>query len=270
MSEVITRFLNRPTLNQLNPAPLQKMVFLIDAAQATAAWRALTHARIACKYEQLWGRTPFQAHMLQGPTWFVIGPQGINQMADLCHQRPGGIALTCTEPKAALAHARALLSEGSRNIHDPAIWASMALESGRQQACLFGPWCEVFTPVPSADPTTRQWHAWKNDAPATAHCEYPLSLPDSLYSTYIDIRWLYWLRHNPQPFTQLSDTDLPRSVSNLNFLVKHGIGVDRHLLQLSALIIHGDLSQREDLMAILMSRELPHRRVEQLLQRIQP
>jgi hypothetical protein len=97
-----------------------------------------------------------------------------------------------------------------------------------------------------------------------------LSLPDSLYSTYIDIRWLYWLRHNPQPFTQLSDTDLPRSVSNLNFLVKHGIGVDRHLLQLSALIIHGDLSQREDLMAILMSRELPHRRVEQLLQRIQP
>ena len=144
------------------------------------------------------------------------------------------------------------------------------MESGQQQACLFGPWSEVFTPVPSADPNARKWHVWQNDTPATVPCEYPLSFPASLYSTYVDLRWLHWMRHNPQPFAQLNDADLPRAVGNLNFLVKHGIGVDRHLLQLSALIIDGDLSQRHDLMPIFTSRELPHRRVEKLLQGVQP
>jgi hypothetical protein len=56
----------------------------------------------------------------------------------------------------------------------------------------------------------------------------------------------------------------------LHRLVKHGIGIDRDLLQLSPLITDGDLSQRDDLLPLLTSRERPHRRVEQLLQGLQP
>lgn len=269
MSEVITRFLNRPTLAKPHFASSQTMIFIIDAAQSAEAWGVFMHNCIPCKFQQLWSETPFQAHKLQGPTWFEVDSRSVDQLADLCHEPQGGIALTCSNPASALIHARKLLSDSARNIHDPAVWAAMAMESDHQQDCLFGPWSEVFTPAPDAAPNARRWHSWKNDSVAATSSENPLVFAAGLYSTYVDIRWLHWLRNNPQPFSQLSDEDLPRAASNLNFLVKHGIGVDRHLLQLSALVIHGDLGQRDDLMPIFNSRELPHRRVEQLLQGVQ-
>jgi len=270
MSEVITRFFDQPALNQLHPGYDQKIVFLIEAAHAAAAWGVFMHGRVQPASEQLWFGTPHQAHMLQGPTWFVGDSRSIEPLAEICHQQPAGIALRCTDPKIALAHARTLLSKGVRDIHDPAVWAALAMESGPQRACLFGPWSEVYSPVPRADAKSRQWHVWRNDVSVTGLCEYPLPLPDSLYSTYTDIRWLHWLRQNPQQFSQLRDEELPRVVGNLDFLVKHGIGVDRDLLQLSPLITYGDLRQRDDLLPVLTSRERPHRRVEQLLQGLQP
>lgn len=270
MSEAITRFFDRPTLNTLHAPHDQHMVFLIEADHAAAAWGAFSHGGAPFACEQLWFGTPYQDHALQGPSWFVVEPQSVDKLAELCHQRPLGMALACAEPKAALAHARTLLSTGVRDIHNPAVWAALAMESGQQRACLFGPWTEVYTPVPSAHAGSRQWHVWHNDLPATSACEYPLPTPTHLYSTYTDIRWLHWLRQNPQQFAQLSDEELPRAVANLNFLVKHGIGIDRDLLQLSPLITEGDLSQRDDLLPVLTSRERPHRRVEQLLQGLQP
>jgi hypothetical protein len=59
-------------------------------------------------------------------------------------------------------------------------------------------------------------------------------------------------------------------VSNLDFLVEHGIGIDSHLLELSSLIAEGDLSQRTDLLPIFTSPERPHRRVAQLLEALKP
>jgi hypothetical protein len=41
-------------------------------------------------------------------------------------------------------------------------------------------------------------------------------------------------------------------------------------LNYPALITHGDVREHEDLLPILTSRERPHRRVEQLLQGLQP
>ncbi|MGV8861016.1 MAG: hypothetical protein ACOH2O_12520 [Pseudomonas sp.] len=273
MSDAIIRFLDRPTLNGPRLEQGQKIAFLIEAAHAPAAWTVLMQQGAQYNVDQLWFGTPFQARMAQGPSWFVVNAACVDGLAEVCHQRPAGMALTCTDPAQALAHARTLLSMTPPNvlsIHDPAIWAALAMENTRQHACLFGPWSEVYTPVPGVNPASRQWHAWKAETPAAGLCEYPLAFPETLYSTYKDIRWLHWLRQNPQHFAQVPDHELPRVVTNLNFFVKHGIGIDRDLLQLSALLTHGDMREREDLLPILTSRERPHRRVEQLLQGLQP
>ncbi|MDB6142704.1 MAG: Uncharacterized protein JWP80_1748 [Pseudomonas sp.] len=265
MSEVITRFFDRPTQKQPYLAHGQSLVFLIEAHHAAAAWGVFAHNGTQVTSEYLWFGTPYKDQAAEGPTWFVANPVSTAALADICHHYPQGIALSCSDPTAALAHGRTLLSEGVRGIHNPAVWAALAMES-RQPARLFGPWFEVYTPVPSAQSHPRQWHVWSNNLPATAACEEPLLIPDTLHTTFTDIQWLHWLRQHPQAFAQLSDEELPRAVANLNFLVKHGIGVDRDLLQLSPLITGSDLSQRHDLLPLLTSRERPHRRVEQLLQ----
>ncbi|MDY7563043.1 hypothetical protein QN382_06245 [Pseudomonas sp. 10B1] len=273
MPDAIPRFLNRPTLDCPRLEHGQKMAFLIEAAHATAAWAVLMQKGAQFKVEPLWSGTPFQAQMAQGPSWFVVNAQCVDGLAKVCHQRPAGIALACADPVQALAHARTLLSmtpSGVLAIHDPVIWAALAMENVGQHACLFGPWHEVYTPVPAVDPTAHQWHVWEAETPATGPCQYPLTFPDTLYSTYTDIRWLHWLRQYPQHFAQVPDPELPRVISNLDFFVKHGIGADGHLLQLSALVTHGDLREREDLLPILTSHQRPHHRVEQLLQELQP
>ena len=273
MSEAIKRFFDQPTVKHLNPRIGQEIVFVIEAEHAAAAWTVLMQKGAKYRNDLLWFGTPFQAHMAQGPSWFVVNDQCIDGLAEVCHQRPPGIALTCSDPRAALAHARTLLSMRGPSvlaIEDLAIWAALVMESGNQRACLMGPWEEVFTPVPSARPASREWHVWKAQTPPQGACEYPLVFPDSLYSTYNDIRWLHWLRQNPRHFAKVPDSELPRVVSNLDFLVKHGLGVDRDLLQLSPLITDGKLRERDDLLPILTSSERPHRRLAQLLEGLQP
>ncbi len=275
MSDAITRFFNRPTFNGLPQEYGGKTAFLLESRHAPAAWKVLMTSGPQVKYsaDYLFSRTPFEPYQAQGPTWFVVNEVCVAGLADICHQRPAGIALSCADPVKALAHARTLLSMTPPNvlgIHNPAAWAALAMEYRGDQACLFGAWSEVYSPVPSANPSARVWHAWTSETPATDACQYPLALPNSLYSTYKDLRWVHWLRRNPLHFAEVPDTELPRVVANLNVLVEHGIGRDCDLLPLSALVIEGDLREREDLLPILTSSERRHRRVEQLLQGLQP
>lgn len=276
MSEAIQRLLERSTLRSLSQESGQSMVFIMDAAHAQEAWTVIMQQVHPFTFDQLWLGTRWQAEMLKGPTWFVVPASTVDGMAALCHQRPKGIALRCRDPQQALAHARKLLSmplghSGYTVFYNPVIWVALAMEAGQGLGALLGPWDAVYTPAPLTKSSPQGWYEWRVESPDEHEdCPWPPSISDQVLTTYKDLRWLYWLRDNPVHFGQVPDVELPRAVSNLDFLVEHGIGIDSDLLELSLLIVEGDLPSRADLLPILTSPERPHRRVAQLLEALKP
>jgi hypothetical protein len=276
MSEAITRLLDRTSLAAPRQKNGQSMVFIIDAAHARDAWTAIMQQTELYAHEALWFGTPWQDQMLKGPSWFVLPATAVAGMAAVCERRPRGIALRCRDPKHALLHARKLLSMplGSANhlaFHDPAIWAALAMEAGENYDCLLGPWEAVYTPAPAPRSGQQNWYEWSAESSVdNVACHWPLAFAEQVFTTYKDLRWLYWLRDNLTHFGSVPDVELPRVLSNLDYLVDHGIGIDSDLLELSSLIVDGDLSSRTDLQPILTSPERPHRRVAQLLEAIKP
>jgi hypothetical protein len=276
MSEAITRLLHRTTVDVPAYDDQQSMVFIVDAAHAKAAWTVIMQQSAPFTFDQLWFGTPWQAEMLKGPTWFVLPASAIVGMAAVCHQRPKGIALRCRDPQQALVHARKLLGmplghSGYTAFYNPVIWTALVMESGHHPGSLLGPWDAVYTPAPSTQKSPQGWYEWRVESPDENKDDpWPPTISDQVLTAYKDLRWLYWLRDNPAHFGNVPDAGLPRAVSNLDFLVEHGIGIDSHLLELSSLIAEGDLSQRTDLLPIFTSPERPHRRVAQLLEALKP
>jgi len=278
MSDAITRLLDLPTLDAPREEYGQSMIFIVDPFHNKPAW-GVTQLQMqghTFNCDLLWSGTALQDRALKGPTWFVLPPSGVSGMARVCHQRPKGIALRCRDAGAALAHARKLMAMplGRPNIltfYNPVHWTTLAMEAGDNLGCLLGPWDAVYTPAPSLKPDANRWHEWRVDTPvAVDSCTWPLAFPDSVFTTFKDVRWVYWLRENPNHFGGVPDSELPRLARNLDFLVKHRIGVDEDLLEIPHLIIHGELSERTELLPILTSSERPHRKVAQLLEAVQP
>lgn len=275
MSEAINRLLDHATLDHPPYQQGWSTIFIVDAAHAKDAWMVVQQQSNLFTFDLLWYDTPWQAQMLRGPTWFVLPETAVAGMAAVCHQRPKGFALRCRDPEQALAHARKLLTQKVRDqgpsaFYNPVIWASLAMEVEQNLSCLLGPWDAVYTPAPANKRGTQNWFEWRADTLDSRDgqnpCPWPLSFSDQLVTTFKDVRWLYWLRDNPDHFGAVTDADLPRVLGNLDFLVKHRIGIDSDLLELSSLIVEGVLSQRTELLPILTSPERPHRRVAQLLE----
>jgi hypothetical protein len=278
MSEAITRLLELPTLDASRLAEGESTIFIVDQFHSKEAW-TVTQLQMQggpFSYDLLWSGTAWTDHAIKGPTWFVLPPSGVAGMARVCHQRPKGIALRCRDVQQGLAHARKLMTMplGRSNhlgFYNPVIWAALAMEAGDKLGCLLGPWDAVYTPAPHINPDVQRWHEWRVDTPVAAEtCTWPLAFSDSVFTTFKDVRWVYWMRENPKHFGQVPDIELPRLVRNLDFLVKHRIGVDEDLLEIPHLIINGELSDRTELMPILTSSERPHRKVAQLLEAVQP
>ena len=278
MSDAISRLVNLPTQDASWLAQGESTIFIVDQFHAKDAW-TFTQLQLqgnSFDYDLLWFGTAWKDHALTGPTWFVLPGSGVAGMAQVCQQRPKGIALHCRDAGAALVHARKLMSmplgrSSMLSFYNPAHWAALAMDAGANLGCLLGPWEAVYTPAPSLKPGANRWHEWRADTPVAADsCTWPLAYPDSVFTTFKDVRWVYWLRENPSHFGQVPDSELPRLARNLDFLVKHRIGVDDDLLQIPHLIIHGELSDRSDLLPILASSERPHRKVAQLLEAVQP
>jgi len=278
MSDAISRLVNLPTQDASWLAQGESTIFIVDQFHAKDAW-TVTQLQLqgnSFDYDLLWFGTAWKDHALTGPTWFVLPRSGVAGMAQVCQQRPKGIALHCRDVGAALAHARKLMSmplgrSSMLSFYNPAHWAALAMDAGDNLSCLLGPWEAVYTPAPSLQPGANRWHEWRVDTPVAADsCTWPLVYPDSVFTTFKDVRWVYWLRENPSHFGQVPDSELPRLARNLDFLVQHRIGVDDDLLQIPHLIIHGELSNRTDLLPILASSERPHRKVAQLLEAVQP
>lgn len=269
MSEVISQLLERPALSIPQLEDGQSMVFIINQALAKDAWTVLQLNGELFTAELLWTGTVWQPHALKGPSWFALPASAVKGMAKVCHLCPRGIALGTRDPQQALAHARKLMTAplgGSPLVafYDPTVWAALAMNARNHLGTLFGPWDVVYTPAPGIAQT---WHEWR---PATLPGAWPPVFPDSVFTTYRDARWLYWLRDHPAHFGPVPDSELTRVLANLEFLVKHGIGIASDLLQLSPLVVRGDLSARHDLLPILESPERPHRRVAQLLETLKP
>ncbi|WP_426141437.1 hypothetical protein [Pseudomonas sp. DWP3-1-2] len=276
MSDAMTRLLNLPTLAAPWEKTGQSMIFIVDQHHAKEAWMVTQLQSRPFNADLLWFGTSLQDHAIKGPTWFDLPPSAVTGMAKVCHQRPKGIALRCRDPGAALAHARKLMAMPlgrSRilNFYNPVNWTALAMDAGDNLGCLLGPWDAVYTPAPHINPDAQRWHEWRLETPAAAEtCTWPLAFPDSVFATFKDVRWVYWLRENPKHFGRVPDSELPRLARNLDFLVKHRIGVDEDLLEIPHLIINGELSDRTDLLPILTSSERPHRKVAQLLEAVQP